>query len=428
MRYSNYYEHFDGRRTSERNGRGDAGAARKGFPDVILQAVDERARTAVEPKRVTEFSTSRKPRFVPACEVIFRKRGRREISWLKPTHWRGLPECDSLISPYCDPPKNAERIKRESTIYLPYYDHKRTGPIPVEAFAVRSGAKQREIEGYFRDYLPHRAAVSKSFLTTLHFVYEGGGPEPLIVQRARLAPELLSEACYLLVRLVDGWVDRPDSAFDKPGFFMGILKRRLINFFKGEAKHVFSEVKCLNCEGQGYVGPDKCKVCRGRGFLYLSRVGPIEGFIPSEEDEPTIREPIDPQEGPEERLLSSTARAAVRAEVDRLPDFQRNLMHALFWDDLKEIPAGRALSKSQPTVNRAKKSALKSLCGSPLRSILGSRLSTAPDRRVSDVIDHNTARRALLDWWGEMKARNRSDRRVLANPFFRSIWFISARE
>jgi DNA-directed RNA polymerase specialized sigma24 family protein len=317
------------------------------------------------------------------------------VSWIKPSRWQGLPEHDSLEPPHSDPRANAERIERERATYLPYYDANKTGPIPKKVFAGRTDEKQRELERYFMGFLPHRVVLGAK-VPTLRFLYEGGEPAPLMVERARRSPELLSEACYAVVLLVDAWVDRPDTAFDKAAYFRGLLRGRLIDLFRANAKHEYARVVCRTCAGERYIEGKKCSDCRGRGFHYLARVDPIENYIASDSDDEShthVREEIDPRQNPEERLLSSGARAAVRAEIDRLPDFQRKLMYALFWSDLNETETARVLSKSQPTVNRGKRAALNFLRDSKLNS------APEPSRCTH-------RRNALRDWWGEMKARH----------------------
>ncbi|HLK64473.1 MAG TPA: hypothetical protein VKU19_13600 [Bryobacteraceae bacterium] len=341
--------------------------------------------------------------FIPAFEAI---RGRlcteREASWLKRTQWRDTSERESGTASLSDPASNADRIRRESTVYLPYYDNEKRGPVSVEPFAGRSDEKQQDIERHFRTHLPHRVA-SRAKIPTLRFLYEGGEPAPRVVQLARQSPDLLSEACYELIKLIDAWVDIEDSAFDKAAYFRRQLPRRLsdrlIDHFRGTAKHEYGRIKCANCGGTGSIDSgQKCTECR-RGFIYVVRIDPIGNYVPDgagDEDHSHIREEIDRRENPEERSLSSEALATVWAEVDRLPEFQRRLVYAIFWNGATQTEAAQQLSTNQPKINREKEKALDSLPRSKFDAVA----EPAEPSRCTH------RRSTLRDWWGEMRARH----------------------
>jgi RNA polymerase sigma factor (sigma-70 family) len=250
------------------------------------------------------------------------------------------------------------------------------------------------MEDHFRRHTPHRVAANRiGKLPALRFFYWGGGPAPTVVQLARSVPDLLGEACLALVSIIDTY---PVLDYDRTVFLWNKIKWLIIDEHRRESKHEYALVTCLTCGGKRHTGAEeeKCAVCRGRGFMYTLRIDPVEQIVPDPKGEDVrIREEIDRNPNPEERLLSSESMELLRAEIDRLPDFQRKLVFALYWDGLGETEAARSLSTSQPTVNRRKKDALSSL-----------QVSVPQPSAEIPRVTHR--RSSIRDWWGESRARS----------------------
>jgi RNA polymerase sigma factor (sigma-70 family) len=340
--------------------------------------------------------------FEPAFEVIRRVCASREVSWLKPTRWRGQrwPEIESIS--HLEPQEDKEGKPEE----------------PLREVAPE---KLPLIERYAKEHLPERIAASVSRRVPVDFWFKRTNHEGHDLIECQ---EFTSEANFWLVLAVDQYKELPGVDFK--ALVRQRIEGSLFDLFRAEHGHEFSKPRCTSCSGSGWDDAGKCKCvdCRGRGYTYKRNSDRIDDYRPDPDDpDPEYIYPLPEKTRHIEQTmvavdarneLLAVIRTAVNSAVGCLPARQQVAVLGIHANDQTQQDVALGTGVSQATVSRNLKAGTQLL----ITLLIPAHIAEYARARFREIPTSEEMRRDLYiggdkrrgfrprDWWGEIRAKH----------------------